>query len=342
MKAAILVAQHQPLVVADIELPSELHYGQVLVKIHFSGVCGSQIGEIDGVKGPDPYLPHLMGHEAGGVVEACGPGVTKVRSGDHVVLHWRKGDGIEAPTPKYGWGDRIVNAGWVTTFSEYSVVSENRVTEIPRGFDLEVAALYGCAIPTGFGVVVNDARVQIGESVVVFGVGGVGLPAILAAKMASAYPVVAVDIFDHKLEKAVEFGATHTVNSQARDTKQAVLEILPQGADVAVETTGIRAVRELSYELTSRQGRTILVGVPQVPEEKMGIDSLQLHFTKRLMGSHGGGIDPAYHLPRFIRLQQEGRFDPTRMITHLFPLEDINRAIESMRRGEAIRCSIRM
>lgn len=342
MKAAILVEQRQPLVIADIEMPAELLYGQVLVKIHYSGICGSQIGEIDGVKGPDKFLPHLLGHEAGGIVEHCGPGITKVKPGDRVVLHWRPGEGIQAPTAKYQWGNRTVNAGWVTTFSEATIVSENRVTVIPKELDLEIAALYGCAITTGFGVVFNDAKLQLGESIAVFGVGGVGLSVILAAKLSSAYPIIAIDLYDHKLQKAIEFGATHVINSAHQDVSKVITTLSPGGVDVAVDNTGIREVRELAYELTHKRGRTVLVGVPKSPGEKMSLDSLPLHFTKTITGSHGGSIDPSYHIPRLIRLQQQGRFDPKGMITHSFTLDEINLALEAMRRGEVIRCTIRM
>src|SRR5438067_6709 len=123
--AAILVAQHEPLVIDEIELPSSLGFGQVRVRVAFSGICGSQLGEIDGVKGPDPYLPHLLGHEGGGVVEAIGEGVTTVEVGDHVVLHWRPGRGLRADTPRYRWQGRPLNAGWVTTFNEQAIVSED-------------------------------------------------------------------------------------------------------------------------------------------------------------------------------------------------------------------------
>ncbi len=138
MKAAILVELNKPLIVDTIHLPDDLLYGQVLVKVKYSGICGSQLGEINGVKGPDKYLPHLFGHEGGGVVQKVGLGVTQVKEGDHVVMHWRKGAGIDAPTPKYQWGDKIVNAGSVTTLNEYAVISENRLTPIPKEFDLKL------------------------------------------------------------------------------------------------------------------------------------------------------------------------------------------------------------
>ena len=139
-RAAILVEQRRPLIVDAVELPPRLAHGQVLVRLHYSGLCGSQIGEIDGVKGEDRYLPHLLGHEGSGFVRETGPGVKHVRRGDAVVLHWMKGRGIEAEPPVYTWRGEKLNAGWVTTFNEFAVVSENRLTAIPADFDLEIAA----------------------------------------------------------------------------------------------------------------------------------------------------------------------------------------------------------
>ena len=173
MKAAILTALKEKLLVDDIELPPHLEVGQVLVKLKYSGICGSQLGEIDGVKGEDKYLPHLLGHEGSGIVEEIGPGVKTVKTGDSVVLHWKKGDGIQSEPPKYKWKGQIINAGWVTTFNNYAVVSENRCTSIPKDFPKEEAALFGCAITTGFGVVENNSKLKMGESVVVFGAGAV-------------------------------------------------------------------------------------------------------------------------------------------------------------------------
>ena len=165
--AAILVKQNQPLIIDEISFEDQLCVGQVLVKLDYSGICGSQLGEIAGVKGPDPYLPHLLGHEGSGTVVEVGPGVSTVHNGDRVVLHWRKGTGIEGKPPKYKWQGKTVNAGHVTTFNALAVVSENRVTSIPPDTDLKAAALLGCAITTGFGVITNDAKLKIGENIVV-------------------------------------------------------------------------------------------------------------------------------------------------------------------------------
>ncbi|MEI8064346.1 MAG: alcohol dehydrogenase catalytic domain-containing protein, partial [Verrucomicrobiota bacterium] len=173
-RAAILVESNKPLVVDEIDLP-KLDVGQVLVRIHVSGICGAQLNEIAAIKGTDKFLPHLLGHEGGGMVEEVGPGVTQVKPGDRVCLHWRKGAGIHAQPAKYRWQNRVVNSGWVTTFSDYAIVSENRVTPIPPNAPFEIAALMGCAVTTALGLINNDAKVKIGQSVAVFGCGGVGL-----------------------------------------------------------------------------------------------------------------------------------------------------------------------
>ena len=341
MKAAILVEQKKPLVVTEVQLPEKLGYGQVLVKIYYTTICGSQLNEIDGVKGHDKFLPHLLGHEGGGVVEEIGPGVTTVKPGDHVVLHWRKGSGIHSATPKYKWDDKTVNAGWVTTFNEYAVVSENRVTAIPKDFDLRIAPLYGCAMPTAFGVIHNDAKMRTGDSIAIFGSGGVGVALCVMASLSGAYPIIAVDINDFKLRKAKEFGATHTFNSKKVDVKKKILELIPEGVDVGVDTTGIKEIRELVYELTNAEGTTVLVGVPR-KGENMCIDSFQLHFEKKITGSHGGDAQPNKDLPRLIRLQQSGRFDLKGMITHTYSLDKINDAIRMVRTGDAVKCLIKM
>ncbi len=341
MKAAILVEQRKPLVVDDVEMPEKLEYGQVLVKIIYTSICGAQINEYLGTKGPDKFLPHLLGHEASGLVEACGPGVTTVKPGDTVVLHWRKGDGIQAPVARFQWRGKPLNAGWVTSFSEYSIVSENRVTAIPADANMRTAPLYGCAITTAFGLLQNEAHVKSGESIVVVGVGGVGLAVVMAARCANANPVVAVDVNDFKLEKAKEFGATHLINSRKEDLAAALSRLFPRGADVIVETTGLNPVKEICCDLVSPSGKAIFVGVT-AKGEKMLLDSTPLHFGKRIVASYGGSSNPSYDIPRLTQLEMLGRFDLNGMITHEFCLEDINKAFEAIQAGQVLRGIIKI
>ena len=341
MKAAILVEQRKPLVVDEIQLPDHLEAGQVLVRLSCSGICGSQLGEIDGAKGEDKFLPHLLGHEGCGTVLETGPGVRHVKAGDTVVLHWRKGPGIEAAPPVYHWNGKRVNAGWVTTFNDHAIVAENRLTPVPADTDPEIAALFGCAITTGFGVVVNNARLTIGESVVVFGAGGIGLNIVQAAALVSGWPVVAVDLHDSKLELARALGATHTINAAEEDAEAALRKIFGSaGVDVFIDNTGKPAIIELGYALAKPQGRVILVGVPR-KGDTVNLYSLPLHFGRELRGSHGGETVPNLDIPRYLGLYREGRVQFKQLISRRFPLEEINEAIAVMRGGEvAGRCVV--
>jgi S-(hydroxymethyl)glutathione dehydrogenase/alcohol dehydrogenase len=340
MKAAILVEQKKPLIIDDIQLPDKLEYGQVLVRVMSSGICGSQIGEIDGVKGVDKFLPHLLGHEGGGVVEKIGAGVTKVKLGDHVVMHWRKGVGIEAATPQYQWGDKKVNAGWVTTFNEYAVISENRLTAIPKEVDFETAALLGCAVTTGFGVVNNDAKLKIGESVAVFGVGSVGINIIQGAALVSAHPIIAIDLYDHKLEQAKKFGATHVINAVKEDVAAEIIKIVGgQGVDVAIDNTGNPQVVELAYEMTAANGRTVLVGVLD-KKHKVSLYTLPLHFEKKFFGSHGGDSFPTVDIPNYLKLIRTAKAKVKEIVTHRFSLGNINQALDELRKGQIGKCII--
>lgn len=345
MKAAILNELGKPLVVDQVEVPDELKIGQVLVKVLYSGICGSQLGEIDGKKGSDPYLPHLLGHEGSGEVVKTGPGVKNVSPGDKVVLHWRKGPGIESECPQYQWKGKTLNAGFVTTFNEYAIVSENRLTAIP-GDDvpMDILPLLGCAVTTGLGVVNNNANVKIGESVVVLGAGGVGLNIIQGSDMSSAYPVVAVDVFDNRLEMASKFGATHLINvNKISNLAEELLKIVGKaGADVVIDNTGNTDMINLAYSLIKPEGRVILVGVPK-SGDNISVYSLDLHFGKVITGSHGGETLPETDIPRYIELYKANKLNLDDLITDRFCLDDINTALDKMRSGQAAgRCLIKM
>ncbi len=331
-KAAILAESRKPLIVDEFELPDRLDVGQVLVKVLYSTICGAQINEIDAVKGPDRFLPHLLGHEASAIVIETGPGVTTVAAGDTVVMHWRPSAGIQSPTPSYRWRGRKLNAGWVTTFNDYAIVSENRLTRIAADYDLKVAPLLGCAVTTAVGVINNDAKVKIGESVVVFGAGGVGLNVVQFARLVGAHPIVAVDLLDSKLDMAMKLGATHRINAGQAANLEADLRAIvgDKGADKVIETTGARAVIEMAYNLTHPDGTCVLVGVPT---EKVTIYTLPIHFNKVLTGSHGGNCVPDVDIPRIVKLNQAGRVSFDGIITHEFPLDSINDALAVMRSG---------
>lgn len=338
--AAILVEQKKPLELAEVDLP-KLRYGQVLVEIKATRICGSQIGEIEGVKGPDKYLPHLLGHEAGGMVLETGPEVRHVLTGDRVVCHWRRGAGIDAGGSVYKWGGKPVNAGPITTFQKFAVISENRLTKVPPETDIELCCLLADTLTTGFGVVARDARLEIGESAVVIGVGGIGLGTVLGAHLAGACPIIAVDLHDHKLAKAREFGATHVIHAGREDMATRIREILGGTADAVFDGTGNPTVIQSAWSVTSPKGRVVLVGV--MPSDRaLSLNTLPLHYGKRLIGSEGGSSRPAQDIPRILRLLQAGRFSPTSMVTDRVPLSGIYEAIARMRQGLPIHTLVRL
>lgn len=333
--AAILVEQRKPLVIDEVEVPA-LKRGQVLVEIHATRVCGSQIGEIDGVKGPDKFLPHLLGHEAGAVALEVGPDVTHVAPGDRVVCHWRPGAGIHAGGSVYKWNGRDVNAGPITTFQKYAVISENRLTKVPADTEFEFCCLLADTLTTGFGIINNDAKVKAGESVVVFGVGGIGLGVVVGAKLAGANPVIGIDVHAHKLAKAAQYGLTHTIDASWENAPDKVKDILGGLADVVIDGTGNPAVIESAYELTRlRGGRCVLFGV--LPhDKKISIQTLALHFGRTLTGSEGGQSRPHEDIPQILGQIAAGAFDPSDFINRRGPLSEVGDVMADMRKGDVI------
>jgi S-(hydroxymethyl)glutathione dehydrogenase/alcohol dehydrogenase len=221
------------------------------------------------------------------------------------------------------------------------VISENRMTVIPADFDLKVAPLLGCAVTTAAGVVNNDAQLKVGDSVAIFGAGGVGLNLVQFAALAGGYPIVAVDLLDNKLEMARARGATHCINgSKVSDVPAAIRAIVGnEGPDKVFETTGVKSVIESAYELTHRDGTIVLVGVPH---EKVTINTLPIHFNKVLTGSEGGSAKPHIDIPRIIRLVRGGRLSFDGIITDEFSLDDINPAFDLVRSGKAGRVLLRI
>jgi S-(hydroxymethyl)glutathione dehydrogenase/alcohol dehydrogenase len=338
--AAILVEQRKPLVIDEVEVPA-LKRGQVLVEIHATRVCGSQIGEIDGVKGPDKFLPHLLGHEAGAIVLEVGEDVTHVAPGDRVVCHWRPGAGIDAGGSVYDWNGTKVNAGPITTFQKYAVISENRLTKVPPDTDFDLCCLLADTLTTGFGIINNDAKVKAGESVVIFGVGGIGLGVVLGAKLAGADPIIGVDLQDHKLAKAAEYGLTHTINASRENAAERGKEILGGLADVTIDGTGNPKVIETAYDLAKlRSGRCVLFGV-MPSDQRVSIHTLPLHFGRTLTGSEGGQSRPEFDIAEILGRLGATKLDVSGFVSHRGLLGDLPDVIHGMRRGEVIHTIVR-
>ncbi len=339
-RAAILEKCGEPLVVDDVQLPHRLLAGQVLIRLLYSGVCGAQVNEIDGTKGQDKFLPHLLGHEGLAEVLDVGEMVDHVSVGDRVIAHWMPGTGIQSQPAKYRWKNHDLNAGWVTTFSELAIISSNRCTAIKTDLSPMHLPLLGCAATTAVGVIGNDAKLKLGESVVVLGTGGVGLLTVQAARASGGFPIIGVDKDVEKLKQAQHLGANFIVNSNSVNILDDIARYLKGRApDVVIETTGNRRMIELAYQLVSKNGRCVLVGVPR-HDEPASINTLPLHFNTVLTGSKGGGTRPEVDIPRIIRLAEGGIFKLDSLPIQTFGLDEINEAIGFVRSGNPGRAVI--
>jgi len=341
VSAAILFELNEPLRVVDIDLP-EPQKGEVMVKVMATGICHTQLLEISGKNATGAHNPNLMGHEGSGVVESVGEGVRKVKPGDHVVLSWIKGSGTNTCPKPLRLDGVTINRGPVTTFSDYTVVSENRVTWIPDEMPFTPAALVGCAVATGMGMVFNNAALKLGSSIMIIGCGGIGMNAIHAAEIAQARMIVAVDRLASKLEMAKKFGATHVVNSSEQDLNEAVKRLTgDEGLDYAIDTVGRKETMEMVYKSVKKiSGRAILCGVPTPPGQTIEIDPFPLYYGRSLVGTSGGETKPDIDFEKYCRMYMDGLLRLDDMVTHSFPLHRINEGIELMQQGTCARVII--
>jgi len=338
MKAAVLEKINAPLVIKDVGL-TPLKVGQVKVRVIISGLCGAQLQEIAGLKGNEKFLPHLLGHEGCGIVEEIGEGVTRVKVGDKVVMHWRVGAGIESPFPTYIVDGKPVTSGKVTTLSEYSIASENRLTVVPADADEYLCALLGCGLTTALGTINNEVDLKFGESIMIVGCGGVGLNLIQGAKMASAYPIIGVDISDDKKEMVLRVGANKFINILSSEE-----ELKSTKVDVIIDTTGNPDAINITIPCLSDKGRYVLVGQPK-PGQSISIPNANSLFGgngKSIKATQGGKTSPNDDIARYIKLNKAGLLDIKNIVSHEFSLDDINSAVTMLRSGRAGRVMIRM
>lgn len=333
MKAAILQKINKPLIIEEIEC-TPLKVGQILVKNIVSGLCGAQLHEIRGHKGNEKFLPHLMGHEGCGIVEEIGAGVSKVKVGDKVVMHWRQGSGIESDFPNYIFNQKVISSGKVTTLSEYSIVSENRLTPVPKDTPSEFCAILGCALTTALGIIDNEVDIKFGESVAIIGCGGVGLNLIQGAFMKNAYPILAIDNNSSKKELCLKSGASQFI--------ERINELDNESIDIIIDTTGIPFVINQAVTKLSSHGRMILVGQPAPGQgiELMNALSLFNGIGKTIKATQGGKTNPTIDIPRYVKLQQKGLLNVNYLFTHRFKLDDVNDAFSLLQKGDAGRILI--
>ncbi|MFA6119447.1 MAG: zinc-binding dehydrogenase [Parachlamydiales bacterium] len=338
-KAAILVETNKHLVIDEIEIP-QLMPGQVLVEIKYSGVCHTQLLETTGLRGKDEFLPHCLGHEGSGTVIDVSKNVKKVKIGDNVILSWMKGLGENVNGTKYDWKEKKVNAGAITTFSHYAIISENRLTILPQNFPLKEAALIGCAMPTGLGAIFNTANPMPGESLAVFGCGGIGLCAIQGARIVGCAPIIAIDLNPNKLILAKEMGATHLIDASKQDPVKAIQEIT--SLDYAVEATGSCLVMNQALLSVRNQGGCVVIIGNAPYGNNLNIDPKQFNLGKKILGTWGGDNDPDLHFSKYCKLIQYGYFNIKPFVNNVYSLDSINLALSDLQNGKALRPIIDM
>jgi len=338
-QAAILVETGKPLHLTELDIP-RLKPGQVLVEIVYSSICHTQLLESRGHRGEDKYLPHALGHEGSGIVREIGPEVTKVKPGDHVILSWIKGSGKEISQTVYPWENKTVNSGAIATFMHVAVVSENRLTVIDEKIPMQEAAFLGCAVATGVGAVTHTAHAQSGQSLAVFGVGGVGLCAVAGAAAIGCNPIIAVDVTKEKLEFAKQMGATHAFHSN--DIATELSRLCPNGLDVAIEASGKPEVMRQALQSVRGQGGTAVVIGNARHGETVSIDPRQLNLGKRLLGTWGGDTTPDVDFPYYCKLLSSGKLRLKPLLAKSYRLSEINNALNDLENGKVVRPLIEM
>jgi alcohol dehydrogenase len=352
-------ADSRPLRIVDVELQPP-GPGEVLIRIAAAGLCHSDLSVINGDR-PRP-LPMALGHEASAVVEQVGEGIHDLQVGDHVVVVFMPSCGhclpcaegrpalCEPGAAANGAGTLLSGARRIShvgqsvhhhlgcsVFAEHAVVSRHSLVRIDKDVPLVDAALFGCAVLTGMGAVINTARISAGASVAVIGLGGVGLAALLGAHAAGARQIIAVDLSDEKLAHAIELGATHAVNASDPDAREKIRRLSGAGVEYAFEFAGSTRALDLAYAITARGGTTVTAGLPP-PSATFALSPVSLVAEERtLKGSYIGTCVPSRDIPRYLSLYRQGRLPVNRLLSGTLPLDDINQAFDQLHSGQAIR-----
>jgi alcohol dehydrogenase len=350
--------ESKPMVLEEVEL-SAPRAGELLVRIEAAGVCHSDISVVDGSRVRP--LPMALGHEAAGVVEEVGPGVKHVKAGDHVVLTFVPSCGSCAecssgrpalctPGALANGAGTLLHGGSLLTgqdgkpihhhlgisaFSRHAVVARESAVVIPKDVPLQTAALFGCAVLTGAGAVLNTAAVRPGQSVAIFGLGGVGLASVIGAVVANAWPIIAVDPVAAKRALALQLGATAVFAPE--EAEAGVKELTHGGAEVTFEAAGVPSVMEAAFRVTRRGGMTVAMGLPH-PTRTVSLPALNFAgMGQSLVGSYMGSAAPQRDIPRYISLWKAGRMPVDRLQSASLPLDRINEAFEALAAGQAVR-----
>jgi S-(hydroxymethyl)glutathione dehydrogenase / alcohol dehydrogenase len=353
MKAAVFHGPNKPLTIENVEVAKPIER-EVLVRTVASGVCHSDLHFVDGYY-PFP-TPAILGHEAAGIVEAIGPHVTEFKAGDHVIAclsvfcghcsycltgrtHLCQSRPARTPQepPKLTWNGAPVNQfANLSAYAEKMLVHENGLVKVRDDMPLDRGALIGCGVTTGVGAVLNTARVEAGATVAVYGAGGVGLAVIQGARIAGAGMIIAVDVFESKLAKARELGATHTVDSSKVDPVKAIRELTNGGVEYAFEAIGLKKTAEQAFECIRPGGTATVIGMIPVGQ-KLELEGSVFLREKRIQGCSMGSNRFKVDMPKYVDFYQRGLLRLDEMITRRGRLEDVNEAFRAMKAGEVAR-----
>ena len=354
MKAAVLVEVNKPMPIMELQ-QSKPKTGEVLVKMSAAGVCASDHHVMTG-EAPMP-MPIVLGHEGSGVVEEVGPGVTSINVGDKCILTFAPSCGFcqacrqgfsnmcdtnrITGTKQYddtfrlhtNEGVEVHQMAKLGVFAEKIVIPQQSCFKVPDDFPMDVAALIGCSVTTGIGGVINQPNIKTGMSIAVFGVGGVGLNALQGARLLNASKIIAVDIHDHKLEFAYNFGATHIVNSQNEDPFEKINEIIPGGVDFAFDTFGHSITTGQAYNSTRKGGTTVVVGLaPAGMEASIPMIDI-VRNQKTLVGSYYGSIAPHETFSKLLDLYSSNKIEIDSLVKRRYSLDQINEAYSDLAKG---------
>jgi len=337
IKAAVLEKNFRPLTFKDVFYQDDIKKGQILVKLLYSGICGSQIGEINAIKGKDKFLPHLLGHEATAKVIRVNKYNSKFNIGEKVILHWQKSNGKYSKLPKYfdAKGNKI-NAGWVTTFNNYAVVSETRATKLPKNISNKIGILFGCGLTTAYGALaknlnlkkINSKKIN-SKNILLTGYGMIGQ---IMVELISAIKIPNIFVVEKNKKKLLLLKNKYKKIKYFSDLNK----IKNIKFDVAFETTGNKKMIEYSFNNIKNDGKLILIGVPHY-KEKIAINTLSINYGKKIIGCYGGDIKPNIDIPKIANFVKTKNIKLNKLLCGPFKFTKINNVLSQMQSGKLIK-----
>jgi len=336
-KFAVLRKIKNPLVLENLKIPNP-NTNQLLVKINYSYICGTQLNEINGNKGFDKFIPHTLGHEASGEVLKIGKEINNFKIGDKIILSWIKTKEKDSKNLfYYDEKNKIVNSGQVSTFSKFALVSKNRVYKVPKKLPMDLAALFGCAIPTGFGIVFKYLnKVNKDDHVVIYGAGGIGIMSIIALRLRGIKNIYAIDKNKKNLKIAKSFGCVKTYSLNEFSNKIKTQKINKNFIKYNIEVSGSKLMMEMAIKNLSTQGLCVLAGNIK-RGLKIKIDPYDLIFGKKIYGFSGNDISLEKNLKRYNQLLNKINFNKLRKIFKVYKFKNINRAVDDFKNGKILR-----